>query len=604
MRIRNRILRPFFIAFLLVSMASLWAIFAPEPFGGQASYVMIAGASMEPGMHAGDLAIVREVRVYQVGDVVTYRHPVAGPIIHRIIDRVGDRYIFKGDNNDWVDSYRPRQDEFIGKLWIHLPNMAQVLQKVRSPLWRTFLSLLIAVGIFSSFAREKEKERPGSRLKRKDPQKHAPSPFRGGIEGILFVLAALALATGILALASFSRPETVMDDREIPYQMLGEFQYAAQAPPGIYDGEEILSGDPVYLELTDQFEVYFQFQLSSETFSQVDGMIRLDAMLSDPGGWNRLIELHPSVMFRGEAPRMDGTINLAALGSMVESLEERTGFERPYYTLEIIPGVIMKGKCNGREILDTFEPRLTFRMEEFQLYLIATEPNTPRLAQLHPEQTGYLQHAVEVESTIPILGMDLPVRTGRWISGIGLGLAFLGFIGIGIFYTHASREGEAAQITVKYGSMLVEVQEGDFANGHHRVEVNAFEDLGRFAERVGGVILHEKRENHHHYYVHEGDVTYHYQAVARELESMPPSNEPEEAMASSDGGDIGPESPDEGKPAIPDVVGDDGSEGKEDRGWQGIAAKCMQKARAFFHSIRRRPVGGSRGEGGESDGDA
>jgi signal peptidase I len=603
MRVRSSVLGSFFIAFLLVSMVFLWILFAPEPFGGQASYVMVAGASMEPSMHAGDLAIVREAQVYQVGDVVTYRHPVAGPIIHRIVDREGDRYIFKGDNNDWIDSYRPSQDEFIGKLWVHLPDMAQVLQKIRSPVWRTLLSLLIAAGIFSSFAHEKERERPRSRLRRKELKKRSPGPFRYGIEGILFVLAALAFAAGILALVSFSRPATVIDHREVPYQMLGEFQYSAQAPPGIYDGEEIQSGDPIYLQLTDPFQVRFQFRLSSEPFSQVDGSIRLDAEISDPGGWKRLIEIHPSVSFNGEAPLVEGTIHLAELRSMIESLEERTGFERPYYTLEIVPSVTMKAKYNGSEILDYFEPRLTFRMEEFQLYLIATEPNTPRLAQLHPEQTGYLQHVVEVQNTIPILGMDLPVRTGRWISSIGLGMAFLGFIGMGIFYFRASRDGEDAHIAVKYGSMLVEVQEGDFANGHHRVEVNAFEDLGRFAERVGGVILHERREDRHHYYVHEGDITYHYQTVVQDLENAQPSNEPEEAMASSDEGDIGLESEDEEKPAIPGVVEEDGMEKKEDRGWREVAAKWMEKTRNFFHSMGIR-VRSLRKGGGDVDEDA
>jgi signal peptidase I len=603
MRIRNRILRPFFIAFLLVSMAFLWVLFAPEPFGGQASYVMIAGASMEPGMHAGDLAIVRDVQVYQVGDVVTYRHPVAGPIIHRIIDRVGDRYIFKGDNNDWVDSYRPSQDEFIGKLWIHLPDMAQVLQKIRSPIWRTILSLLIAAGVFSSFAREKEKERSRFSFRHETQKKRPSSPFRGGIEGVLFVLAVLALATGILALVSFSRPATVIDNREVPYQMLGEFQYAAQAPPGIYDGEEIQSGDPIYLQLTDPFEVAFQFQLSSESFSQVDGSIRLDAEISDPGGWKRSIEIHPLVSFSGEAPLVEGTIRLAELRSMIESLEERTGFERPYYTLEIVPSVTMKAKYNGSEILDYFEPHLTFRMEEFQLYLIATEPNTPRLAQLEPQQTGYIQRTVEIPNTISILGVDLLVQTGRWIAGIGLGIAFLGFAGIAFFYVHASQEGEASQITMKYGSMLVEVHEGDFENAHHRVEVNAFEDLGRFAERVGGVIMHEKRENHHHYYVHEGDVTYHYQSVAQDLENPKPSKKPEEAKASSDECDKASESPGEEKLATQDVVEEDGREKKEDRGWQENLAKFMQKMRGWIHSIAIR-ARNLKGGGGDPDADA
>ena len=70
---------------------------------------LIAGASMEPTMKEGDIAISLEVpaREVQVGDVVRYRQGSVF-ILHRVveIDRDGGRYFFttRGDNNNALDA--------------------------------------------------------------------------------------------------------------------------------------------------------------------------------------------------------------------------------------------------------------------------------------------------------------------------------------------------------------------------------------------------------------------------------------------------------------------------------------------------------------------
>jgi len=69
----------------------------------------------------GDLAIIRKHDTYGVGDVVTYRHPRSAPSYHRIIDTAGSRFVFRGDNNDFIDPYRPVQSELVGELWVHIP---------------------------------------------------------------------------------------------------------------------------------------------------------------------------------------------------------------------------------------------------------------------------------------------------------------------------------------------------------------------------------------------------------------------------------------------------------------------------------------------------
>src|SRR3970282_222974 len=102
-------------AALFVAVAAAWVLLAPSSFGGQTSYVIVAGASMEPTLHQGDLVPARRAPSYEIDQIVTYHPPQVGPVIHRIIDRQGTHYPLQGDNNSWIDSYTPTGGEIVGQ---------------------------------------------------------------------------------------------------------------------------------------------------------------------------------------------------------------------------------------------------------------------------------------------------------------------------------------------------------------------------------------------------------------------------------------------------------------------------------------------------------
>ena len=63
---------------------------------------------MEPKFHTGDLAIVKPVNRYRVGDIAVYQSRTLHTLVmHRIVGREGAHYVFKGDNNSWTDKDRP-----------------------------------------------------------------------------------------------------------------------------------------------------------------------------------------------------------------------------------------------------------------------------------------------------------------------------------------------------------------------------------------------------------------------------------------------------------------------------------------------------------------
>ncbi|MGH9070435.1 MAG: S24/S26 family peptidase, partial [Acidimicrobiales bacterium] len=55
-------------------------------------------------------------------------------VMHRIVAIEGDHYVFKGDNNDFRDSYHPTARQIVGAEWLHLPGWGNVLLELRSPL--------------------------------------------------------------------------------------------------------------------------------------------------------------------------------------------------------------------------------------------------------------------------------------------------------------------------------------------------------------------------------------------------------------------------------------------------------------------------------------
>lgn len=54
---------------------------------------------MEPSIHIKELIVIREMESYKINDIVTYRDKENNFVTHRIIEKYGDTFITRGDNN-------------------------------------------------------------------------------------------------------------------------------------------------------------------------------------------------------------------------------------------------------------------------------------------------------------------------------------------------------------------------------------------------------------------------------------------------------------------------------------------------------------------------
>ena len=145
-----RILKTWVEVVLVLGVAALlW----PASLGGRVDYVMVSGTSMEPGLHNGDLVIVRDTDDYDIGDAVAYRiaegEVGAGSIVvHRLIGGDGDTgYRTQGDNRDTADLWHPKGAEVVGERWMLVPGAGTVFARMRNP-----AALGIIAGVFTLLA--------------------------------------------------------------------------------------------------------------------------------------------------------------------------------------------------------------------------------------------------------------------------------------------------------------------------------------------------------------------------------------------------------------------------------------------------------------------
>ncbi len=245
--------------------------------------MLVNGISMEPGFHTGDLAIMRLATNYQVGDIVAYADAqMNANVIHRIIGIEGDRFVLQGDNNSWIDAYRPTRAEIVGKLWLHLVQLGAAVKWVQSP-----LNLALAAGLLGGFFMLTMIPRKSGK-KGKNKKQSTGNPA-GMVEMALYLFGFLALVFGGLAIFGFTRPLQRAAD-PIKYQQSGAFFYSAAGAPGVYDGEAAASGEPVFTKLACTLNLGFTYTLEGDALGNIAGMEQLSATLpTSQSRWSRSI---------------------------------------------------------------------------------------------------------------------------------------------------------------------------------------------------------------------------------------------------------------------------------------------------------------------------
>jgi signal peptidase I len=506
----------------LVLVVGLWFMFAPTQLGGQVSYVILDGNSMEPGMERGDLAIVRRSGSYVVGDVVTYRHPEIGNVIHRIVNWDGERFTLQGDNNDFLDSYQPVDADILGELWFSVPKVGSFITRFQSPVYIAGLLVVALVG-FGGAAGAKESRRRRRRRRRGQPQQGLVSggssmyTLRKNAQDISLVLVVGLVVFAGVAYLAFGRSTTKQVDETVMYSHTGAFTYEASSrAPEVYDTGQVLTGDPVFPILSQEIAVRYDYEFVTEASNDIQGAIALAARITTDNGWTRTIPVTADSTFEGATGSVAGVLDLGTVADLVQILETESGVENREYEVLITPTVSLEGTIGGAALSLVHQPELMLTFDRDQLFIArsAADQTDP----LAPTEAGTTTVQTTVPNTIGFLAWDVQVSAARWGSLAGLSIVFLAAAALAFALAPNMLNPDGPRrARQREGAMVVSVQSPVEASSGPLVDLTNFSDLAVVANRMDGIILEDESGGVRSYFVQDQYVSYRY----REVEATP-----------------------------------------------------------------------------------
>ena len=96
---------------------------------------------MEPTINIKEMIIIKEQEKYDVRDIVTYRDKNNNLVTHRIINKVGNTIITRGDNNS-VSDESIELEKIEGKVYYHSAVLGEIFLYWLKPILGLIIVLL------------------------------------------------------------------------------------------------------------------------------------------------------------------------------------------------------------------------------------------------------------------------------------------------------------------------------------------------------------------------------------------------------------------------------------------------------------------------------
>jgi signal peptidase I len=508
----------------LIVLACICFYFAPTGLGGSTTYVTTEGISMQPRFHAGDLALVRSQGSYHVGEIVAYHSRTFHTIVlHRIVAIAGDRYVFKGDNNNFVDFEHPARSQLIGALWLHIPGIGARLQSLRSP---ALIGLLVGVGVLLLSGAAFTQHRRRRRRQRRATENAGPAPRiqpQPSAEPIMSVLAISLLALlpfVVLALLAFTRPTQELVPAHVPYRQSGALSYSAKAAPGpAYPNGLAVTGEPLFTHVLSVVDLRMRYRFSASAAHSLAGSASLYAKITSTSGWQTTLALGRARRFRGDRALATGKLDLNALLALLHRVQTSTGVNGSD-TLTLIGRVRVHGSLGALPLHTTFSPRARFSLGPLEAQPLipasatpgespATNPSEPSTAAAAnsgepPAANPFIQSVAGSltgkrlqPQSLSLKFAQLPVASARWIALGAIAIITCALLAALALIARRPRE-ESAAILARYGRSIIPVAHVSQLPGVARIDVEDMEALVRIAEHYERSILRESTA--------EGDV--------------------------------------------------------------------------------------------------
>ncbi|MFN8051636.1 MAG: signal peptidase I [Acidimicrobiales bacterium] len=541
-------------------LAAAWALQA------RVSLLTTHGTSMFPHFHTGDLAITTRSDSYRVGEIVAYKSQPNGAIVlHRIVRISDGRYTFKGDNNSWLDLYRPTKKDLVGRMTLRIPRAGVIADFTTAPGHTVFLVLGILVLLAGGGSAQKRRgarrdgrgrepnllgtmmarapwrppdrgampnaptPRAGPTL-RGAPPSHAPpdhppvtsATVRADLKeagSTLGPALAVVLLAALLAMAAFSRPATRVATEKRSYSQSVSYDYQAETPVGpTYPDGVVTTGSPIFLRLVHEVQFKVRYRLDAPVLHGVAGSYSIDAKISGVGSWKGYLPLKERTSFIGDSFDATVMLDITKVQAMIAATQAETGLRGDNIVIDLVPHVKIGGFDGDVPITGTYSTPLSLKVTPLDVSLVK-DPKGPGNDIGAKEEASY-KAPVERVRNLSLVGRTMSVERGRTISTAGIlgGSLWLVIASWGI--ARQRRRPEHERIGHRYHAQIVDV--AHVPPEMDAVELNDMVTLSRVAEKSERMILHHAHDDGaHSYLVDDGGVVYRYSVAP-----PPPKREP------------------------------------------------------------------------------
>jgi signal peptidase I len=484
----------------LIVLGLVWFYTAPTGLGGSTTYVVTHGISMEPRFHTGDLAIVRSQSSYHVGEVVAYQSKMLGTVVlHRIIGKTGDHFLFKGDNNHFIDFEHPRANQLVGALRLHIAGAGAEFQSIRSP---ALVGALVAVaillltgGVFTRRRRRRRRQGLLTAQTQHQPMRllHRPAERT---TGVLTVGLIALFPFVLLALLAFTRPPTARRPSETSYKQSAKLSYSANATPGpTYANNVAETGDPLFTRVVNDVNVRFEYKLDTTAKQSLTGSAYLAANVASTSGWHTTLALGSATHFHGNHATVTATLGLNSLFNLLHRVQDTTGMSSGY-TLTLVPHVSVRGTIDSKPLHATFAPLVPFTVTPLEVQPVVSGASAtstaakPATSPFKPSASGTVKGTDYKPLYLSLAFARPSVATARRIALGGIALVVLMLLAI-LALPMPRRKSPSTTIRSRYGRMVVQVDRVWQLPGVPVIDVADMDALARIAEHYDRSILHE-----------------------------------------------------------------------------------------------------------------
>jgi signal peptidase I len=508
-----------------LAILGAWLLLAPPNLGGQFRYAVVSGTSMEPLLQHGDLVLLRAPATYRVGEVVAYRNAQLGRVVlHRIIRRSGPYYIFKGDNNNFVDPDKPTRSALIGRLWLTVPMVGNVVGWLRTPAIAALTTSVLVLLFFGWGAAAHRRRRVSSPALGRQPPGATPSGSGewtpAGRHVVAFGLA-LTVVSLLAAVVAYSRSTTTSTSAVGAYTQQGTYSATADvAPSTLYPSGRVSTGETMFVRAVRHATVGLRYRLVTSRPHDVYGRGRLHLSLRSALGWSTDLPTPPARSFKGDKVDLTTPIDLTALERSIRSYLRLSGEPNDTFTVSLAPQIRVRGTISGQSLVDSFSPApISFIVDDRSFRLQdqtfgSTEPGQPPSNGLTPSSPGVIDR--HEPATMRLLVLSEPVKAVRRISILGLVTGIILVLGAAaILRARRPAQGptdEVAEIRRRYGNRLVRITTPPLEPRGGYTDLPEMEALARLAQGLDRPILEHFEDGQYTFYI-EDRSTYRHRLV-------------------------------------------------------------------------------------------